>query len=190
MGRCVLKVSGFNVVIAPSPQIQVTLTGQLRDEPNPDSALSPVTSLGWSRPLAGGSGSSAVEVTAVSVGPVSEAVSSVAESMVAAVVVRLGLSISLPLAVEVSAVAESMVAAVVVGLGVSLSLPLGNVDNASRVGDVATSSSVSSSNSRHGSGHTVAVHAVDGRVVGVDEGLSLPLAVEVAAVSVGAVAAI
>merc|ERR1719209_2298436 len=119
--------------------------------------------------------------------------------MVAAVVV--GLGVSLPLAVEVtsvsvgavseavSSVAQSMVAAVVVGLGVSLSLPLGNVDNASRVGDVATSSSVSSSNSRHGSGHTVAVHAVDGRVVGVDEGLSLPLAVEVAAVSVGAVAA-
>merc|ERR1719430_1336186 len=130
--------------------------GNLRDEPNPDSALSPVTSLGWSRPLAGGSGSSAVEVTAVSVGPVSEAISTVA---------------------------ESMVAAVVVGLGVSLSLPLGNVDNASRVGDVATSGSISSSNSRHGSGHTVAVHAVDGRVVGVDEGLSLPLAVEVAAVS-------
>merc|ERR1719430_2231448 len=175
--------------------------GNLRDEPNPDSALSPVTSLGWSRPLAGGSGSSAVEVTAVSVGAVAEAVSSVAEPMVAAVVVRLGLSISLPLAVEVTAVsvcpvaeaissvAESMVAAVVVGLSISLSLPLGNVDNASRVGDVATSSSVSSSNSGHGSGHAVAVHAVDGRVVGVDEGLSLPLAVEVAAVSVGAVAA-
>merc|ERR1711934_912278 len=195
MGRCVLKVSGFNVVIAPSPQIQVTLTGQLRDEPNPDSALSPVTSLGWSRPLAGGSGSSAVEVTAVPVGAVSEAVSTVAEPMVAAVVVGLGLSISLPLAVEVTAVsvgpvaeaissvAKSMVAGVVVGLGVSLSLPLGNVDNASRVGDVA-------SNSRHGSRHSVAVHAVDGGVVGVDEGLSLPLAVEVAAVSVGAVSAI
>merc|ERR1719430_1218789 len=116
--------------------------GNLRDEPNPDSALRPVTSLGWSRPLAGGSGSSGVEVTAVSVGPVSEAISSVAESMVAVVVVRLGLSLSLPLAVEVTAVsvgpvseavstvAESMVAAVVVGLGLSISLPLGNVDNA------------------------------------------------------------
>merc|ERR1719430_1129306 len=109
--------------------------GNLRDEPNPDSALRPVTSLGWSRPLAGGSGSSAVEVTAVSVGAVAEAISSVA---------------------------QPMVAAVVVGLGLSLSLPLGNVDNASRVGDVATSSSVSSSNSRDGSVHTVAVHAVDG----------------------------
>merc|ERR1719209_13490 len=123
--------------------------------------------------------------------------------MVAAVVV--GLGVSLPLAVEVtsvsvgavseavSSVAESMVAAVVVGLGLSISLPLGNVDNASRVGDVATSSSISSSNSRHGSRHTVAVHAVDGRVVGVDEGLSLPLAVVEAmsiAKPVGAVATV
>ena len=53
----------------------------------------------------------------------------------------------------VTSVAESVVSVGVVGvsLSISLSLPLGNMDDSSRVGDVTSSTGVSSSNSRDGS---------------------------------------
>ena len=70
-----------------------------------------------------------------------------------------------------SSVAETSVAktiSTIVSISISLSLPLGNMDDSSRVGDVTSGTSVSSSDSRDGSrGKASNVHGSRGRDTGI-----------------------
>merc|ERR1712066_446822 len=102
--------------------------------------------------------------------------------------------------ISVGPVSESVamsISSVVVRLRLSLSLPLGNMDGSSGVGDVAPGTSVASSNSVDGVGDNRGVgvaHDGSNSVVGrvntvVRLGLSLPLAVvETMSVTIGPVA--